>query len=536
MSAPVAAEPVLQQRPRTRHVRALLAYLFVAALGVAGLWLWPSDGLGRDIRTMVTQSVAFLTALVLLVWWGLYSGLSPRLRLAVPVLVLGTAAASVRSVGCTGDMRLLLTFRWEPSHYDALEAERRAQRESGGETELTLAAESPADYPEYRNRARDGVARGPALARDWKARPPRLVWKQLCGGGYAGFAVGRGRAVTVEQRRGDEVVACYDAASGRELWTHAYPARFYDPRGGEGPMATPNLAGDEVYSLGGTGRLVCLDLARGTLKWEADVLKDNGATNLTWGMAGSPLVYGGVVVVNPGSQGGGGARALAAYDRKSGKRVWAAGNTRAGYSSPMRVTLAGVRQVVLLDGQEVAGYGEDGEGKLWSLDYPTEYGINVAQPLAVGDDRLFVTAAYGTGCGLLRVRHEGDKWSAAQDGYWRKKTMRCKFTSPVLFQGLVYGLDEGVLACVDPADGRQLWKGKRYGHGQLLRSDDLLLIQAESGDLVLAEAAGERTRELGRFRALGGDKTWNCPVLAGGRAYVRNHVEMACYDLAEGRQ
>jgi outer membrane protein assembly factor BamB len=533
MSAPTATE-TKPQRPPARYLRALLVYLAVAALGVAGLWLWPSDGSGRDMRTMITQSVAILTALVLLGWWGLYSGFPARLRIGVPVLLLGAAAASVRSAGCTGDMRLLLSFRWEPSHYDALEAQRRAQRAEGAAPDLAaLADESPADYPEYRNRARDGVAHGQALARDWKVRPPRLVWKQLCGGGYAGFAVARGRAVTIEQRRDNEVVACYDAATGRELWTHSYPARFYDARGGEGPMATPTISADAVYALGGTGKLSCLDLGRGAVRWQVNILEDNN--NLTWGMAGSPLAYGGVVVVNPGDQRGrADGRTLAAYDCKTGERVWGAGNTRAGYSSPMRATLAGVDQVVLFDGQEIAGYDEGGKGKLWSLPYPTKFGINVAEPLVVGDDRLFISAGYDAGCGLLKVARDGDKWSAAEAGYWGKKTMRCKFTSPVLHKGLVYGLDEGVLACVDPADGRQVWKGKRYGHGQLLRSDDLLLIQAESGELALVEAAGDRTRELGRVRALAGDKTWNCPALAGGRAYVRNHEEMACYDLSEG--
>jgi len=72
----------------------------------------------------------------------------------------------------------------------------------------------------------------------------------------------------------------------------------------------------------------------------------------------------------------------------------------------------------------------------------------------LGDDRLFITAGYGSGCGLLRVQRDGDKWSAGQGGYWHKPTMRCKFTSPVLYKGLVYGLDEGMLACVDPADVR----------------------------------------------------------------------------------
>src|SRR5262249_3744527 len=140
--------------------------------------------------------------------------------------------------------------------------------------EVTLSASdtSPDDYPCYRNRGRDGIVVGPPLARDWKNHPPRELWKKPCGAGFAGFAVVAGRAVSVEQRGGDEAVVCYNAATGDELWSPSYPARFYDPRGGEGPMATPTIDRGLVFSLGGTGRLVCLDLATGQLRWTVDLL------------------------------------------------------------------------------------------------------------------------------------------------------------------------------------------------------------------------------------------------------------------------
>ena len=113
---------------------------------------------------------------------------------------------------------------------------------------------------------------------------------------------------------------------------------------------------------------------------------------------------------------------------------------------------------------------------------------------------------------------------------WRNKKMRCKFTSPVAHRSFLYGLDEGILVCLDQETGEQKWKGGRYGHGQLLLAEDLLVILSEQGNLVLVEATPEGHRELGKFPALEG-KTWNPPALAGGKAFVRNDNEMACYDL-----
>ena len=101
---------------------------------------------------------------------------------------------------------------------------------------------------------------------------------------------------------------------------------------------------------------------------------------------------------------------------------------------------------------------------------------------------------------------------------------------PVVRGGSAYGLDDGILTCLDLETGARRWKAGRYGHGQVLLVEDLLLVQAEDGTLALVEATPEGHRELGRFRPLK-DKTWNNPALAGKYLLVRNDHEAACYEL-----
>jgi outer membrane protein assembly factor BamB len=314
---------------------------------------------------------------------------------------------------------------------------------------------------------------------------------------------------------------------------YAYPALFKELMGGPGPRSTPTVRDGEVYALGATGKLVCLDARTGKEKWTADILQDNA--NAKWGMSGSPLVLKDVVVVNPGTQTEQAAGTLAAYDRKSGTRVWSAGRGPSGYSSPMLATLDGKPQILLLDGAGFAGYDPADNGKeLWRYPWPVQENINVSQPVVLGDDQVFISSGYGVGGAALRIKQEEGKWTVkviwprkAED---RRKTLRAKFSSPVLYQGHLYGLDEGVLVCVDAKTGERKWRGERYGHGQLLLTNGQLLITSEEGALALVRATPDGYQELTRLQAVSG-RTWNLPALTGGLALVRNHLEAACYDL-----
>jgi outer membrane protein assembly factor BamB len=101
----------------------------------------------------------------------------------------------------------------------------------------------------------------------------------------------------------------------------------------------------------------------------------------------------------------------------------------------------------------------------------------------------------------------------------------------VLHEGFLYGLDEGILACVDPQTGELKWKGGRYGYGQLLLASGHLVVLTEDGEAVLVRATPEKLQEVARFRALEG-KTWNIPAITDGVLLVRNEVQMAAFRIA----
>jgi outer membrane protein assembly factor BamB len=337
--------------------------------------------------------------------------------------------------------------------------------------------------------------------------------------------VAEGRAFTIEQRRSQEVAAAYDVNTGREIWTHGWEGEFRESMGGDGPRATPTYDNGRLYALGALGELRSLNARTGALVWRRNILTDNDAPNLSWGMSAAPLIVDDKVIVLPGGAGG---RSVVAYNKLTGEPIWKSLDDPQAYTSPMLVTLGGLRQILVVSARRVMGLTVEDGRLLWEYPWVTDLAISVAQPLLIGTDRVFLSASYGHGAAVFELRQAGGQLEART--VWENTRMKNKFASSVLHDGYIYGLDEAILTCLDASTGEQKWKGGRYGYGQILLAHDHLIVLTEDGDLVLVKATPERHEELARFSAIEG-KTWNHPVIAAGRLLVRNIQEMAAFDI-----
>src|SRR5580658_3757829 len=383
----------------------------------------------------------------------------------------------------------------------------------------------PAYWTDFRGPNRAGIYAESEIETTWpQAGLPRL-WKQPVGGGYASFTVAEGRAYTIEQRRDHEAITAYDVETGRELWAFSYPALFDEIMGGAGPRATPVYREGLLYSLGANGDLYCLSAKTGQPKWSKNVLADNAARNQEWGMAASPLIVDGMVVVTPGGAQG---KSIVAYDRLSGAPVWRALDDRAGYTSPILATLAGRRQIVWLSAQRAVGLAPETGALLREYAFPAQNDMNCLQPVVVDESSVLLSSSPGPGAVLLEIGTAGETCTAR--ALWRNNRMKNKFNSSVLYQGFIYGFDDAILACIDARTGELKWKGGRYGYGQLLQAGEHLVVVTEQGDVVMVRATPEGHRELARFSAIEG-RTWNIPAIDDGLLLVRNSNEMACFRL-----
>jgi outer membrane protein assembly factor BamB len=376
----------------------------------------------------------------------------------------------------------------------------------------------------FRGARRDGhYSAGPILT-EWTALRP--LWRQPVGGGHASFVAANGHAFTIEQRGGQEVAVAYDVLTGRELWTNGWETVYIsNSGGGPGPRATPAFHDGTVFVLGATGELRALDASSGKVRWRTNILDDANAGNRDFGIAASPLIVGNTVVTVPG---GGNGRAIIAYDRASGRVAWSALDDEASYSSPVRVTLAGVEQIVAVFDKRVVGLSTDRGTLLWEFALATDGGNNAAQPVIIGDNRIFLSLNTGIRGLALEITRDGDRLSARE--LWQTNRMKNSISSSVHHEGFIYGLDLGILACIDAANGELKWKGGRYGEGQTLLASGHLVIATDDGQIVLVRATPEAHQEVARTAAVEG-ATRNHPALVDGFLLVRNAREMAAFDL-----
>jgi len=496
------------------------ALLVLAAAGL--VWVWSTESAQRQDHVVPTIVITGLTVILLSVWsvtWLLFlsrfSGPVRWLTLAAALVVIVLVGLTLEIRGVSGDMVPILGWRRSALEFPA---ETDSVPVGRGSTASAF------DYPQYQGPLRDGSVPGIRLSRDWSVLP-RELWRQRVGPGWSGFAIAGNHAVTQEQHGADEVVSSYELKTGKLAWVHSDPTRWEDPIAGPGPRATPSIHDARVYALGGTGILNAIDLATGAFLWSRNVLGDSGASAPDYGVSASPLVLDGRVVIGAGGKTG---RALIAYDSTTGDQLWAGGSGSPAYGSPRFAVLAGAPQILILNGEAVAAHDPHDGRVLWEFPWPGET-ERAFQPLVLPGDRVFVSTGYGVGGKLLHVQRDARE-QLVVEMLWESRSLKAKFTNVVFAGGFLYGLDDGILVCLDAETGERRWKRGRYGHGQILLVGDLLLVLGEDGTVALVEASPEAYREVSRFLALEG-KTWNPPALAGPYLLVRNDHEAACYEL-----
>lgn len=389
-----------------------------------------------------------------------------------------------------------------------------------------------ADWPQFLGPNRNGVSSETGLIDQWPAGGLKEVWRVKGGVGMAGLAIQGGRAITLTQSDGQQWLVSYDAKSGKPQWKTALAPEYKD-RQGDGPRATPTIAGEQVFALTGDGVLAAVNTDDGKIRWSHNVVKQLSGKVADYGMASSPLVVGDLVIVTAGAP----KACVAAYRATSGERAWTAGDDATGYSSPVVLEVGGRQQLVVFTGSSALGIEPRNGRVLWRYPYETDYDCNIATPVAIGGNVL-ISSGENHGSVLLKLVPASDKFEVEE--VWKsegpRSALRSEWQTPILLDGKLYGLDNigsagpvTHLTCLDATTGKPLWQQPRFGKSNGIAADGKLIFSTMAGELVLVRATPKAFEEIGRQAVLG--PTRQAPALAEGLVYLRDDKEIICLDL-----
>ncbi len=380
------------------------------------------------------------------------------------------------------------------------------------------------DWPQYRGQNSDGISQETGLLKSWPEGGPEEVWRVPIGVGYSPIAVVDGRVYTMDSKGESEFLICVDAANGNEFWRKNIGPTFKSSYG-DGPRSCPTIDEEIIYALNATGNLIAADRLTGKAIWSLDIKQKFVYREPQYwhGFGSSPFIEKDLLLLNVGGEGN---KSIAALNKKTGEMMWTAHSDFAAYSTPIAVDFNGDRQFVFVTAQAVVSISLSGDIN-WTYPWGGNI-IKVAMPVFVPPDKIFVSASYGIGAVLLKMKPENN--SILVEEVWKSQIMSTHFNTAIRIGKYLYGFDNGTFKCIETETEKQMWVKRRLGKGSLTYADGHFYVLSERGKLLLVEANPNEYIEKGSVQILNG-RTWTPPTLAGGRLFLRNQKEMVCLNL-----
>ena len=382
-------------------------------------------------------------------------------------------------------------------------------------------AEGKWPWPCWRGMEGTGISAMSGFNKNWTAKAPKLLWQApLTDMGWSGPA-SDGKVLYIVDHSGSEDIVCaWNLASGKEVWKTKYPDADNDNNGFT--RSTPLIDGGNLYIVSRLGKVLCLDTAKGAIKWQHDLVGEFGGHTPQWGYAISPMIDGKKLIIVPGASDA----AIVALDKSTGATLSKGGTGDPGYATPVIATIQGKRQYVVFQAKKLAGISTDTFAELWSVPWDTAYGVNAATPVVMGNS-IFISSGYGHGCALVDVGP-----SSAQIR-WQNRLIQAHYSSSIVYKGYIYGTgDPGKLTCLDPKTGTALWQQQGFEKGGLCAADGVAFVNnGSNGDVILVKLETTGYKELGRIAPIRG-QAWTAPILVDGKLVVRTKDAIAVVDLS----
>jgi outer membrane protein assembly factor BamB len=385
-----------------------------------------------------------------------------------------------------------------------------------------------ADWPQWRGPNRDAAVASFAPPARWPEQL-RQRWKVEVGLGYATPLRVGDRVYMFARQDDNEVMAAHDAASGRVLWRHAYPAPFTMNSGASrhnpGPKSTPVFANDRLYAIGMTGIVTAIDAGSGKQLWQ---VAGGDVVPLYTTHAFSPLVDRGLVIFHVGGHNKG---ALTVFDANSGSVTWRWDGDGPGYGSPIVAEFDGTRQIVTLTQQKVVGIEAATGALLWERPYETRSTTNSLTPILYEGKVILGDA--GHPLEALTVSKRESRWVTEQ--VWANGDVPMRLSNAVLVDQTIFGLstrNAGQYFAVDARTGKTLWTSepRQAAQAALVSAGNVLLSLENDGELVVIRTSRTAFEVVRRYK-VSDTETWAPPVLSGARLFIKDDTTLSLWTI-----
>lgn len=383
------------------------------------------------------------------------------------------------------------------------------------------------DWPQWRGPNRDGKVTGFEARQTW---PKELVrkWTATVGLGDATPALVGDKLYVFARQDADEVTLCLDAGTGKELWRDQYAAQSVTGPDGShpGPRSSPAMADGKIVTLGVGGILSCLDAAIGKVIWRKDEFP--GVTP-RFHTAMSPLIVDGMAIAYLGGQGNG---AIIAFDLTAGNQKWKWADEAPAYASPALMKVGAAKQIVTLSEKSVVGIGVADGKLLWRIPFAAQ-GMAYNAATAIVDGQTVIYMGQGRGTKAVKIENQGDGFAAKE--LWSNAELAPQFNSPVLKNGLLFGLSgRGNFFCLNAQTGQTAWTDSAQqdnkGFGSILDAGSVLLALAPKAELIAFKPTDKEYAEVARIK-IAETPTYAYPVISGKRVFVKDKDAVTLWTL-----